>query len=54
MPQLPNEFRLGLLPAGFGKHIVSVFTLAGPAGIAGLLLIAGPLLAKKKSRTNAA
>ena len=54
MPQLLNEFRLGLLPSGFDKHIVSVFTLAGPAGIAGLLLIAGPLLAKKKNRTKAA
>lgn len=53
MPEVPNEFRLGLMPSGFDKHIISVFTLAGPAGFAGLLLIAGPLLAKKKSRGNA-
>lgn len=43
MPQVPNEFRLGLLPSGFDKHIVSVFTLAGPAGIAALILVIGAL-----------
>ena len=48
MPEVPNEFRLGLLPSGFDKHIVSVFTLAGPAGVGVIILLWGA--AKKKSR----
>lgn len=52
MPQVPNEFRLGLLPSGFDKHIVSVFTLAGPAGLGIVILIFGPWLERKKKTSN--
>lgn len=36
LPEVPNEFQLGLLPSGAGKHAVSALTIAGPAALVGL------------------
>ncbi|MBI4716486.1 MAG: hypothetical protein HY763_01660 [Planctomycetes bacterium] len=41
--QVPNEFRLGLLPSGGGKHLLSMLTLAGPGVLAILLVTADGL-----------
>ena len=35
----PNRFRLGLLPAGTDKHVVSVLTLVTPLLVAMVLLL---------------
>ena len=46
MPVVPNEFRLGLLPSGFDRHLVSVLTLAGPAGVGVIVLLWGAVRKK--------
>ncbi len=33
---IENRFALGLAPSGAGRHLVSVATIAGPAGVIGL------------------
>lgn len=41
---IENRFALGLAPSGTGKHLVSVATIAGPAGVVGLGAVGSLLL----------
>ncbi len=53
LEELPNKFALGLAPSGPDKHVVSLLTLAGPAGLAALLTLVMPALGKRGKKNGA-
>lgn len=53
LEELPNKFALGLAPSGADKHIVSLLTLAGPAGVAALLTLLLPAFGRRSKKDSA-
>jgi hypothetical protein len=52
-PPIDNEFRLGLLPSGWGGEAMSVVSVGGPAILVGLLALCRGGSGKCCSRKNA-
>lgn len=50
---VPNRFMLGLLPAGPGRHAISVLTLAGPGAVIAAISVVGLLSSFRRSSPSA-